>query len=96
MYLDCCTNLATCVIDIIEYHQCINACYLCNVFPFVSPLSRFRPVKVYRILCEHTVDEVMMNVAERKLKLEKNVTLSDAGGEFTEDAAQLLREAFKV
>ena len=26
----------------------------------------------------------MMNVAERKLKLEKNVTLSDAGGEFTE------------
>eukprot|EP00117_Sycon_ciliatum_P021106 scpid31460/ scgid5564/ SWI/SNF-related matrix-associated actin-dependent regulator of chromatin subfamily A containing DEAD/H box 1 len=53
-------------------------------------------VSVVRLLSQHTVDEVMMRVAERKLKLEKDVALSDESSENVDDAAKLLMEAFNA
>ena len=46
----------------------------------IGCISFFREVKVLRLVCKNTVEEAMLSCAREKLKLEKDVTASDATG----------------
>uniref|UniRef100_A0A1A9W5A9 SWI/SNF-related matrix-associated actin-dependent regulator of chromatin subfamily A containing DEAD/H box 1 homolog n=1 Tax=Glossina brevipalpis TaxID=37001 RepID=A0A1A9W5A9_9MUSC len=47
-------------------------------------MGQTRPVTIYRLISEGTIEEGMLLVAEEKLKLEQDITSSEKGGEVQE------------
>ena len=78
--IDLCNGHKTVVVLTANFFESIRLLYVYYVSPISSFVCIYRDVKIYRLVSKNSIEEAILHCAEKKLKLEMDVTGSNQKG----------------